>query len=81
MIEDETSNDCVYVNLLRNPERFTGYAGDPAHRIWRAIYQENCFGFTDTTVGKLEPEGCKEKRIFYKLVSGNINVFSLKLFF
>lgn len=33
----------VYVDLLANPERFTGYSGPSAHRVWRAIYQENCF--------------------------------------
>ncbi|CAH7686246.1 endoplasmic reticulum Oxidoreductin 1-domain-containing protein [Phakopsora pachyrhizi] len=33
----------VYVDLLANPERFTGYSGESAHRVWRAIYEENCF--------------------------------------
>lgn len=33
----------VYVDLLANPERFTGYAGKSAQRVWRAIYEENCF--------------------------------------
>ncbi len=32
-----------YVSLLRNPERFTGYAGDGAKQMWDAIYRENCF--------------------------------------
>lgn len=31
------------MNLLNNPEKFTGYAGDSAHRIWHAVYEENCF--------------------------------------
>ena len=35
--------DVVYVNLLDNPERFTGYAGESAGRVWKAIYEENCF--------------------------------------
>ncbi|KAI9335465.1 hypothetical protein BDR26DRAFT_865804 [Obelidium mucronatum] len=35
--------DIPYVNLLKNPERFTGYAGDSAARVWGAIYKENCF--------------------------------------
>ncbi|KAA1089023.1 hypothetical protein PGT21_004415 [Puccinia graminis f. sp. tritici] len=33
----------VYVDLLANPERFTGYSGKSAQRIWRAIYEDNCF--------------------------------------
>jgi hypothetical protein len=36
--------DGVYVDLYENPERFTGYAGPSANRVWKAIYEENCFG-------------------------------------
>lgn len=32
-----------YVSLVDNPERFTGYSGEGAHRIWEEIYRENCF--------------------------------------
>ncbi|KAG6016262.1 endoplasmic oxidoreductin-1 [Claviceps citrina] len=42
--EDESSaSKGDYVSLLRNPERFTGYAGEGAHQVWDAIYRENCF--------------------------------------
>ncbi|KAK5663545.1 hypothetical protein OQA88_3976 [Cercophora sp. LCS_1] len=42
--EDESSSSKGdYVSLLRNPERFTGYAGDGARQVWDAIYRENCF--------------------------------------
>lgn len=53
----------VYVNLLQNPERFTGYAGQSARRVWTAIKEENCFGSGVEEV-------CLEKRIFYRLMSG-----------
>lgn len=50
--DDAQDNFCVkesspgeYVNLLLNPERYTGYKGPSAHRIWRSIYMENCFRF------------------------------------
>lgn len=33
-----------------NPERFTGYAGDSAHHVWRAIYEENCFGLSEAAM-------------------------------
>ncbi len=33
----------MFVNLLDNPERFTGYAGASASRVWKSIYEENCF--------------------------------------
>ncbi|KAG5361318.1 ERO1-like protein 2 [Yarrowia sp. C11] len=41
--EDEFAHGGVYVSLLDNPERFTGYAGPHAQRVWRAVYAENCF--------------------------------------
>lgn len=51
--DDAQDNFCVkesspgeYVDLLLNPERYTGYKGASAHRIWRCIYMENCFRYT-----------------------------------
>ncbi|GAA5853012.1 hypothetical protein JCM8547_004768 [Rhodosporidiobolus lusitaniae] len=43
VLEDELDSEGVYVDLLENPERFTGYAGPSASRVWKAIYEENCF--------------------------------------
>lgn len=73
-LDDDSSLDSEYVDLLLNPERFTGYAGDSTHRIWRAIYQENCFKPTRSfrpyadfsNIGDL----CLEKRAFYRAISG-----------
>ncbi|ORY08253.1 endoplasmic reticulum oxidoreductin 1 [Basidiobolus meristosporus CBS 931.73] len=86
VLDDENSQDGVYVNLIRNPERFTGYTGPPAHKIWKAIYEENCFApirlisdgadhvspMTNALVdtAKEEDETCLEKRVFYRLMSG-----------
>jgi ERO1-like protein beta len=36
-----------YVDLTLVPERYTGYSGVSAHRVWRAIYEENCFGLSE----------------------------------
>lgn len=44
---DEASPSGVYVDLARNPERFTGYSGPSAQRVWDTIYKENCFGVAD----------------------------------
>ena len=52
----------TFVNLLLNPERYTGYSGPSASRVWRAIQQENCFGRHEDV--------CLEKRVFYRLMSG-----------
>ncbi|QDZ25311.1 endoplasmic reticulum oxidoreductin 1 [Chloropicon primus] len=78
----------VYVDLHLNPERFTGYDGEHAHRIWEAIYSQSCFhGLREgkqveqvkQVAGsfpglvfeeKSEQVVCKEKEIFYRLISG-----------
>jgi hypothetical protein len=42
--EDVTHEaDAEYVDLVTNPEGFTGYSGHLANRIWKAVYEENCF--------------------------------------
>ena len=58
----ETKQKGVYVNLLENPEGYTGYSGESPRRVWTAIQEENCFG----DVGDV----CLEKRAFYRLMSG-----------
>jgi preprotein translocase subunit SecG len=65
--QEEEDQGMTYINLLRNPERFTGYAGPSARRAWNAIY-ENCF---ELSPGELEAGGhCLEKRVFYRLIAG-----------
>ena len=44
-LDDMSEGD--YVDLTLNPERFTGYAGPSAHRVWKSIYEENCFGVSE----------------------------------
>jgi len=44
-LDDMTEGD--YVDLVVNPERFTGYIGPSAHRVWSSIYSENCFGLSE----------------------------------
>nr|GMD06469.1 endoplasmic reticulum oxidoreductin-1-like [Ipomoea batatas] len=62
--DDETDNaELTYVNLQLNPERYTGYKGPSAWKIWDAVYTENCPKYPST-------ELCPEKRILYKLISG-----------
>ncbi|CCG24787.1 Ero1 protein [Candida orthopsilosis Co 90-125] len=70
--DDEHEHNCVYVNLLQNPERFTGYGGNQSFDVWKAIYSENCFPNTNPMSMKPnEPkEKCVEKNLFYRLVSG-----------
>jgi len=66
---DNDDHDLQYVDLLKNPERFTGYSGESAHRIWRAIYDENCFLRRDSR-SPFSDEMCYEERLFYESISG-----------
>ena len=36
-----------YFDLRLVPEAYTGYSGKDAHRVWRSIYEENCFGLSE----------------------------------
>ncbi|VVC95347.1 unnamed protein product [Leptidea sinapis] len=74
---DDKDVEAEYVDLSLNPERYTGYKGPSAHRIWRSIYQENCFRpksnpyesfphVLSSDLGNM----CLEKRVFYRAVSG-----------
>ncbi|KAF3928303.1 hypothetical protein AA313_de0209206 [Arthrobotrys entomopaga] len=59
--EDESNGkNSVYVSLVDNPERFTGYAGVSAHNVWKAIYQENCFDPQPTSSSPLAAFGAAQ---------------------
>lgn len=44
-LDDMTEGE--YVDLSLVPERYTGYSGPSAHRVWKSIYEENCFGLSE----------------------------------
>lgn len=85
----DEDGDAQYVDLLLNPERYTGYRGNSAHKIWRSIYKENCFRpkniyYEYIPSSKLNGL-CLEKRAFYRVISGlhasiNIHLSSQYLF-
>ncbi|KAG1144123.1 hypothetical protein G6F37_007105 [Rhizopus arrhizus] len=55
VVDDKLDSDSVvYVDLTENPERFTGYAGPSAARVWKAVYEENCFDIVHRMT-----EGCE----------------------
>jgi ERO1-like protein alpha len=69
--DEDDEEQYQYINLLANPERYTGYKGEHAHRIWAAIYGQSCFSSPGgPTLLKKELERCTEKRVFYRLISG-----------
>lgn len=69
--QDAPDADLLYVDLLKNPERYTGFTGEEAHRVWSAIYDENCISISSNCKdGICAPGTCKEERVFYRLISG-----------
>ncbi|XP_030760596.1 ero1-like protein [Sitophilus oryzae] len=80
---DDKDEEAEYVDLLLNPERYTGYAGLSAQRVWKAIYLENCFrpkksfSFNSYIQSDRLNDMCLEERVFYRVISGlhaSINV-------
>ncbi len=77
-VDAELCPDCQFVDLSLNPERYTGYSGEASRRIWRAIYEENCFrppggktgAFSEAFFQDSLEDLCLEKRAFYRAVSG-----------
>lgn len=80
----ENPENCSYVDLILNPEKFTGYSGEASHKVWNTIYDEMCFHpetedktlYLNTDTAK---SMCLEKRAFFKLVSGLHSSISVHL--
>jgi ERO1-like protein alpha len=65
------SSEMIYVDLRKNPERYTGFSGPETHRIWSAVYDENCFEYSNSCKsGICAPGTCKEERVLFRLISG-----------
>jgi ERO1-like protein beta len=65
---------------LENAERYTGYAGESAAKVWNNIYSENCFEVTKGMGTFLpNPDLCTEKKVFYRLISGLHSSISLHI--
>ena len=80
-LDSSWCQDCVHVDLTLNPERFTGYSGESSRRVWRTIYEENCFSPVGSSTSSNKPFSaafgaetmkslCLEKRAFFRAVSG-----------
>lgn len=71
--DDIQSPDAEYVDLLLNPERYTGYKGPDTWKIWNVIYEENCFK-PQTIKRPLNPSasgrGKSKENTFYSWLEG-----------
>lgn len=78
-VDSQDCDDCVHVDLSLNPERYTGYSGESSQKIWRSVYEENCFSpdgsstkgpFSSAFGHEKLANLCLEKRAFFRAVSG-----------
>ncbi|VDL17149.1 unnamed protein product [Hymenolepis diminuta] len=82
---DDSDESLIYVDLLKNIEKYTGYKGESSQRVWGSIYWENCFKSTPPKVyggipySPVDTATCKEKRLFYRMISGLQTSISLQL--
>ena len=68
----------VVVDLKLNPERYTGYSGPSAEKVWSAIHSDNCFTIKDEAEGpycSLTPE----QRVYNRIISGLHSSISLHI--
>ncbi|KAG7343431.1 endoplasmic reticulum oxidoreductin [Nitzschia inconspicua] len=71
------SDTAVVVDLRLNPERYTGYNGPSAEKVWNAIHSENCFQQENATDG-----GCSltsDQRVYNRILSGLHSSISLHI--
>jgi len=66
------------VDLLKNPEGYTGYKGPSAEKVWTAVHSENCFKLPASSDGQscsLSPE----QRLYNRFLSGIHSSISLHI--
>ena len=87
---DDEDSGAQVVNLLKNPEGYTGYTGPSAEKVWSAIHSENCF--QKPTPHNSEQEGIEfenqddlycslspEQRLYNRFISGLHSSISLHI--
>ena len=83
-VQKVDGDTAVVVDLRLNPERYTGYAGPSANKVWTAIHSDNCFQQQsgpgeegDDIVGycSLSPE----ERVYNRIISGLHSSISLHI--
>lgn len=65
-IDDESN--CVYVDLIKNLETFTGYGGRSSNRIWNSIYLNQYFKDSTKSLNTLNK--FNEEDLLFKVISG-----------
>merc|ERR1719148_2493 len=74
--EEDTA---VVVDLRLNPERYTGYAGESADKVWTAIHEDNCFQQSEVDGDAGYCVLPTEQRIYNRIISGMHSSISLHI--
>jgi len=78
-ISAESTGGAEVVNLLKNPEGYTGYTGPSAEKVWSAIHSQNCFQKGDTDSDDLYCSLTPEQRLYNRFISGLHSSISLHI--
>ncbi|KAF9355907.1 hypothetical protein BGX26_005982 [Mortierella sp. AD094] len=77
-VDDEAVSEGVYVDLMENPERFTGYSGPSAAKVWDAIYNENCFNIAQKMQLASDCEQCSlDRQADEELLAGTLKTAAM----
>ncbi|KAF9999096.1 hypothetical protein BGZ79_007278 [Entomortierella chlamydospora] len=77
-VDDEAISEGVYVDLIENPERFTGYSGPSAAKVWDAIYDENCFNIAQKMQLASDCEQCSlDRQADEELLAGKLKAAAM----
>lgn len=75
-MDDTERSKAVVVDLRLNPERYTGYAGQSAEKVWNTIHTDNCFQADPTEeICTLTPD----QRVYNRIISGLHSSISLHI--
>ncbi len=81
----ESTSRAEVVDLLKNPEGYTGYSGPSAEKVWSAIHSQNCFqqsnksGDNDSDSDDLYCSLSPEQRLYNRFISGLHSSISLHI--
>ena len=75
----ERTSKAEVVNLLKNPEGYTGYSGPSAEKVWSAIHSQNCFQKGDSNNDDLYCSLSPEQRLYNRFISGLHSSISLHI--
>ena len=75
----DKEDTAVVVDLRLNPERYTGYTGQSAEKVWSAIHEDNCFQQDDTHDDAGYCTLPTEQRVYNRIISGLHSSISLHI--